>query len=591
MKILLSKIKLFFNNHWTLLLVILLSLVFFVSVSVIISLNHQAGFVRHSSPDETANYIFTKLYSQTGEMEIFEKLNLENNDIIHPRSFRSDNGSMKPVSFLGLALTFGKISSLTTYKVIPYLTPFFAALAIIFYFLLVRKIFGQKNALVSTSLLAIFPVFVYYSVRSMFHNVFFVSTLIIGLYFLVISVKSKRKWLPLVHSALGGGFIGLAITARTSELLWLVPALFIIWLVNINKVSLSKLLLILAFVFLAITPTLCWNKILYGSYLFFGYPEINQSIQSISLASGELVKSAATGHFFEKKQLAAKIASDIFHFGFHPQQSLKMLYYYFVRMFAWLFWPAFFGAILFLQDIKKWKRKHWAFFISFVLLSVILILYYGSWEFHDNPDPKQATIGNSYTRYWLPVYLGAIPFFSLFVLRFFKALFSDKKNIEGRQEPSVIKKYLLIFKNKYLSNILIVLVVFFVYLVSINYVLFGSEEGLVYSYYKNKSARMEYEQILSATENNAVIVTQYHDKLLFPERKVIVGLFNDENMNKIYAQLASTTPLYYYNFTFSPKDLEYLNNNRFKNINLKITPIKEIAKDFSLYKLSVVNQQ
>jgi len=38
-----------------------------------------------------------------------------------------------------------------------------------------------------------------------------------------------------------------------------------------------------------------------------------------------------------------------------------------------------------------------------------LIIYYGSWRFFDNPDPNAITIGTSYVRYFLPIYIFALP--------------------------------------------------------------------------------------------------------------------------------------------------------------------------------------
>ncbi len=119
--------------------------------------------------------------------------------------------------------------------------------------------------------------------------------------------------------------------------------------------------------------------------------------------------------------------------------------------------------------------------------------------------------------------------------------------------------------------------------------MFGSEEGLIQSYYKQKNARQEYDKILSLTEENSVIITLYHDKLLFPQRRVIVGLFDDKEMVAKYAKLAKIAPLYYYNFTLPQKSVDYLNNKRLKENGLKIKKVEEIG-DFALYRLSGVIQ-
>ncbi len=488
----------------------------------------------------------------------FEKYNILSDGIMHPRSVRSDWGWLKPVSFLGVILIYGKIASLASYKILPYLTPFFSALGIVFYYLLIKKIFGKRNGFISALILSVFPAFVYYSARSMFHNTLFTVLLIASFYFAYLSAEKKKiapasEVLPNLFAALSGCLLGLAVITRSSELIWLIPVWLIVWLANVKKFGLIKLMIFIAFLFFAISPAMYWNKILYQSYWRGGYNEMNQSIINIvgAAASGESVKHSV-----------AQIKNNFFHFGFHPIKSLKMLYFYFAKMFYWIFWPAFFGFLLMLAKIKKWKKKHFVYLISLLAAAAILISYYGSWDFHDNPDPKSRTIGNSYVRYWLPIYLGAIPLAVVFFVKF----------------SNIFKKKILIRCSRFL-------IVFFIFFISIKFVLSGSDEGLITSARKQIAVRSEYEKILGLTESNAVIITQYHDKILFPERKVIVGLFDDANMTRKYASLIKYLPVYYYNFTFPEKDFNYLNNKRLPEFGLKIETAAVISENFTLYKL------
>ncbi|KKR21809.1 MAG: hypothetical protein UT48_C0003G0017 [Parcubacteria group bacterium GW2011_GWE2_39_37] len=573
----LTTIKNFLKLHWRLLLIISAAIVFFIGTSSYNYQTQQNGFIKWSSPDETANYTFTKLYAQSGNLTINEKYNSLANNIIHPRSFLAQGDLLKPMSFLGLILVYGKIAALTSYKVIPYLTPFFGALGIIFFYFLIKQLFGKNNGLISALLLAVFPPFVYYSSRSMFHNVLFVVLLIIGLYFAVLMNKDEGPSTneqaknnkancrnKFIYPALSGLFIGLAIITRTSEMLWLLPLLTILWLFNIKRTGIVKLIILICFLALSILPVIYWNQILYNAPLNTGYPEMNSSIEKLTESSSQLIKTTVskTSELDAIKALATKIKNTIFYFGLDAYKSFKMFYYYFFHMFAWLFWSAVLGFLLFLFSYKEIKKRHLAFLAAYLVTSTVLLFYYGSWEFHDNPDPKQTTIGNSYTRYWLPIYLGAMPFASLFILKISQLL-----------------------KNKFLiigTRIAFLIVIYFI---SIQFVLFGSAEGLVVSAKKQKATKAEYDQVLSLTENNSVIITRYHDKLFFPERKVIMGLFDDDNMNLEYAKLTNLLPVYYYNFTFPEKDFNYLNNNKLKKANLKISIVKSITKDFSLYRL------
>ncbi len=573
-------LKKWFKKYWRWLVVISVAIAFFIGVSSFNYFTQRGDFIKWLSPDETANYTFAKFYGQEGGLTIFEKYNLYTRDIMRPRSFRSDHGFLKPVSFLGIILIYGKIVSLTSYKLIPYLTPLLAAIGIIYFYLLVKKIFGRTNAFLSVFLLASFPPFIYYSSRSMFHNVLFVVLLIIGLYYGIRMAKKnnnekeKRKinkffsgsliynWRYWLYAALSGCFIGLAVITRTSELLWLLPMLIILWIFNIKKTGITKLIIFLSFLLLAITPSLYWNQILYSSPWLGGYPEMNQSIANITQAGSDLINSTVRGNLSFHKDLFYKIKDNIFHFGFHSFYSYKMFYHYFVKMFYWLFGLAVLGGILFLARWRKWKQKHWDYLISYLVVSIILLFYYGSWNFHDNPDPGQFTIGNSYTRYWLPIYLGAIPLASLFIIKLTR-----------------------LAKKKFYINISRAFILIIIFLFSVQFLLIGSEEGLVFSAIKQAQAREEWERVLSLTENNSTIITRYHDKLFFPERKVIVGLFDDKNMVAEYANLVNLLPVYYYNFTFPEKDLVYLNERRLPEFGLQIEVVEQVTNDFTLYRL------
>lgn len=566
-------------KNWQILTVVSLATAFFILASSFNYLTQKDNFIKWASPDETANYFFTKNYATTGGLVVAEKYNLISDNIIHPRSFRAEYDQLKPMSFLGIILIYGNIARIAGVDTIPYLTPLFGAIGIIFFYLLVKELFDQRIGLIAASLLAAFPPFIYYSSRSMFHNVLFVVLLIAGFYFSLLMNKNqtdKKHESPLDHilknfiyPALSGGIIGLAIITRTSELLWLGPTLLFLWLANIRNTGFIKLAVFLCFAFLSILPVLNWNQVLYASPTNSGYPEMNTSISAVSSAGSQLAKETINnvnkGKLAVNRILFEKIKNTIFYFGLNPYQSLKMFYYYFYLMFAWLFWGATAGFIVFLLKYKKISKGQICFILSLILLSTILLFYYGSWKFHDNPDPNAKTIGNSYTRYWLPIYLGAIPFASLLIVRLSR-----------------------VFKFKFLINTIRLVAVAAIMIYSVNFIMFYSEESLTATIKKQQATRQEFDEVIKNTPENAVIISRYHDKLFFPERKVILGLFNDDNMNMAYAKLAKYVPLYYYNFTFGQKDLDYLNKTKLAKAGLKIKQIKKVNENFTLYKLSSV---
>ena len=251
-----------------------------------------------------------------------------------------------------------------------------------------------------------------------------------------------------------------------------------------------------------------------------------------------------------------------------------------------LFWSGVLGFFAFFINYKKIKYKQIVFLVSALILSAFLVLYYGSWEFHDNPDPTRFTIGNSYTRYWLPVYLVTIPFAAFFLEQVLDSL---KKILNFSYLEKKSKKFFSIYLRGKLLDLFLIFLVLGVYIFSsLNFVIHGSEEGLMQTAQRQIASQNEYERLLELTETNSVVITKYHDKLLFPDRKVIVGLFDDKRMNAIYSRLSEELPVYYYNFSFPEEDFNYLNERRLKESGLKISLVEKINTNFSLYKLEKI---
>ncbi len=579
-----------FKKNWSLLSAIIIASAFFVLSAGFNYLIHEQDYVKWGSPDESANYFFTKNYAQSGSLVVFEKANLIAEEVVRPRSVRSDYGWLKPVSFLGIIIYYGFLAGILGIGIIPYLTPLLAALGIIFFFLLVRRLFNDRVALISAALLASFPVYIYYSVRSLFHNVLFLVFLIIAAYLLNLSLSKKyslkdkffnfklktNTYLGLLWPLLAGLALGGAIASRTSELIWLAPSLLIAWLFYLRRLGL-RVLLILAGLGLAYLPIAYYNQLLYGSFIFGGYVEMNISLQEIGQAVKPVISSSLSSNLAYFNNLWIILKDNIFYFGYQPRQSLDMFYYYVVVMFPLLVVSAGLGTIIFLIGyFRKFRKWRLVYLLTWFILSAILILYYGSWQFFDNPDHSRYTIGNSYTRYWLPIYLMALPLVAL-AINFFSRLLAGSF---GR--PSLLGKYDQ--ARLYLSNGLQGLLVAIWLMASLTFVFFGSEEGLIHAYYNHQRDKEAAQRILVKTEEAAIIVTQYHDKHFFPERKVVVALLNHDLTNYSLGQLINHYPVYYYNFFFPEEDFNYLNNRRLIPFGFNIELIGRQGP-FGLYRL------
>jgi hypothetical protein len=580
--------KKFWKPNLSFLLVILIALIFFIATSAYNFITQSDGLIKWNSPDETANYYFAKSYALGHDLSKFDAANIVSDGLVTPRSLRSDNGWIKPVSFLGIIIIYGEIGSLINSAIIPYLTPFFGALGIIFFYLLIKRLFSNRVALISASLLASFPVYLYYSIRSMFHNVLFLVLLIIGFYFLVrsldkvycyvvkpkiISFKIPKNvligWLSIF---LAGIFIGLAVITRSSELLWLTPILSILVIFYGYRLGWSRLVIFGSGIFLGMLPAFYYNQILYQSPFYGGYGEMNRSLADISSAGSELIKNTISSQLTAYQELFSQIFKNVFFFGFHVGQSREMFQYYVVEMFPYHTWLAAIGIFgLFILNLTKPRKKYFVYLLIWAILSVILILYYGSWRFTDNPNAASHTIGNSYTRYWLPIYLMALPLIALTMELFLKGLF-----------------FLFRKTNSYRHLVAggATVIVFLISFWAADFLLFNSEESLFNLYYNTREDKRLGQIVFKETPENAIIMTQYHDKVFFPERRIIMGKMNEEQYYPYLDKLLKYYPVYYFNFSYKNEDLEYLNKSKLSKYGIKIELVEKTGGRFALYKLS-----
>lgn len=565
-----------------------MALVFFIATASFNYFSQEADYVKWTSPDETANYFFSKNFALTGELAVFDQANLRGDNMVIPRSVRSDNGFIKPVSFLGISLVYGKIASLAGVGVIPYLTPLFAAFGIVLFYLIVRRLFSERVGLWSAFILASFPVYIYYTVRSMFHNVLFIVLLLAGIYFFLLALGKRKSslklpfvtwklpasvWWAMLAALISGIFVGLAIITRTSEILWLLPALFIVWIFYARRFGLAKLVIFIAGLSLPLLLAAFYNQILYGSFWYGGYNEMNRSLSDLAKAGGNILKFGWGGEGLAYLQeYFSNIFHNIFYFGFKPRQSETIFVSYVVKMFPILFYSGLAGIFfLILQNCRRFQKKYLVYILVWLFLSAFLAIYYGSWKFSDNPN-MTSTIGNSYTRYWLPLYLGLIPLAASALVRVSRALvLLDSKS------ASRLKRLI--------ATGLQASAVFATTAISIIFVLYGSEEGLVYLYYTNQAEKINTERVWSLTDKEGIIITKYYDKFFWPERRVIMGVLPDEGILKAATKLIKYYPVYYYTFYLKPADVAYLNQNKLSPYGLRIAEIKKTNAEFGLYKL------
>jgi hypothetical protein len=243
-------------------------------------------------------------------------------------------------------------------------------------------------------------------------------------------------------------------------------------------------------------------------------------------------------------------------------------------MFTIFVFVGLFGLLLlFVQNCRKFRKKYLVYVLVWGILSVILVFYYGSWKFNDNPNPNSFTIGNSYTRYWLPIYLMLIPLVSLAILRVSRALLLITQKSKDRIR-------LMIATGLQFAAIIIISAS------SLIFVMYGSEEGIAFLYYNNISERVNTEKVLKLTSPNGIIITRYYDKFFFPERRVIMGTLPDDEILRASAKLVAHYPVYYYSFFLDEAAVTYLNERKFLPYNLQMKLINKVNSKFGLYQLT-----
>lgn len=496
--------------------------------------------VRFNSPDEAANYFWANRVASGQELKLAINLEPSIAGAVH---LRSDNvnqrGEIVPGTFLGLILFYGVLGKIFGGLAIKFFTPFMAVSAAAAFYFLVKKFFDHRVAIVATLLLLVHPAWLYYTNRGLLPNVLFVSLCLIGAAVVLLkpfaSHYKKSVW-QLFDYSLGGLLIGLALTVRTSEIIWLGFIFVLLVIVYRRQTNFSAVFLFLVFAALTFLPILKLNQELYGNYLTSGYATLNQSIEIGSAAS-----ALNTG------------TSPLLPFGFHPRSILQNFWHYQIILLWWYFIPLVIGFIKLAVggwqlavSNKKIKNNldHPSFyvFICLTIFAVVtgwLAIYYGSWRITDNIS-NQVTIGVAYARYFLPSFVLGLPIIAWLVLEFLNYF-------KTRQTKIIVGAGLLIL--------------FF----TLNaQVVFLGQDGLL-AVEKNIISYRETNLTLQPDlPANSIIVSDRSDKIFWPE--FLVARFDDTDLSvwKKLVKVLEVRPVYY----FSPKALA---DADFRRLNAQVS--------------------
>jgi len=528
--------------------------------------------VKFSSPDETANYFWISRIARGKPLYYFEELNGLGNNLVHPRSVNAVGGKIVPGSFLGMIIIYGFLAKIFGLWVVPYLTPFFSVLGIVFFYLLIKEIFQKKTiSLLAAMLLSFIPPWLYYSSRGMYHNILFMSLLIMGIYELfyifgtghIKSFKFKVLNFNLILNSLilkyflyffVGLLIGLAIITRTAEIVWVGVTVIFIFALHFKKIHWPGFFLFLCGLYLPALILMYHNQILYGQVISAGYRSIIPEG-----GVGEMVDSWVLWQIL------------ITPFGFDLKLILVNSFNYLYNFLPYWSAPVVVGAFLFLvlpsKSIQINYKKRIIYFAYCLLLTAYLLIFYGSWSITDRIDQANLSLGTSYVRYWLPIYIVSMPFLAAFILQSSNFLISNHFK----------------FKIVYRAALVFAMIILF-FMPSLNLTVHKTDESLFLlkglSEVRIKSAIIN--EIVLA--NDITVLYKQADKIFFPERKkIIVDLVAPADYEAL-ARLIKLRNIYYY--TFAPAStVEFISRRDFEPHGMKIMDGKKILGHDWIYKI------
>lgn len=520
--------------------IVAITAVIFVLGSLIL-VNESQLYV---SPDETANAYFATQFAQTGLLQgEAHPLSHLVEERIHPRSTIRVEGTLLPGSFLGLPLLYGMVSSIFGEGALPLITPLITLLTAFAAGRIVARFTNKTTGYLVSVLVLVHPAMWYYSARGLMHNVLFVDLLILSAWLYIDQpLRRVKKQRSLLNDVTVGLLFALAIMTRTSEAFWVAGALVACLAVFWKKISLQRARVVAIGVLLGGGIALLTNYLTYGDPLLTGYTAgVVVAQETVSAAQAVATKG-------------------VLPFGIHPRTAWGHLRDYGILMFWWLSLLALPGLYLLWQQKKHRKVIRSAIVIG-TFVSAWIVLMYGSWEIHDNPDPTQITMANSYVRYWLPMYLLSIPMIATTIMWLANT-----------------------WKQSWMKHATYAVCVLALGAASIYAVFMQGQDGLLKMRTELQESADIQEVVLKVVPEDAVIVVDRADKIFFPHREVMYPL-RDDGTYASMPLLAQYAPLYYFGITFPEQDVEYLNTKKLAEMGLQITQLISFEEE-SLYQIT-----
>jgi hypothetical protein len=360
-----------------------------------------------------------------------------------------------------------------------------------------------------------------------------------------------------------------ALALRPSEVYWIVPtvaAFVVVQLLRSAALPWRRLALLGIGGVCGLAPWLAVHVATFG-WGFGGYGETLQQLG--------VVETHGLGD-----RLLGSLQPWLFPLGFAPRTAARHFLEYGVRFFWW--WSAavvvagtavaarIYKEALYKQgeSLRRVARRHAAMVTGVAVMCVWLVLLYGSWSVQDN-SAGDITIGVSYFRYWLPIFVLSTAPVALVVGWVVERWRGERaRGVAGRRAwpMPLLVSLALCFTG-----------------VSTLTVLYSPAEGLVASHTALVRAAAAREFVVAHTPADAVVVVDRADKFVFPSRVVLQPLASAYTYRAI-CELYPRRQLYYYGITLPAGDLAYVRDVQLRACGLAFQPVAAFGNE-SLYRV------
>lgn len=443
-------------------------IIFAVIMLTVFSYRNQLP-ARFPSPDELANHIFSKNYAETAEFTYNEPLNEVTFGLMHTRNAATLNNSVYPVSFVGFSIIAGTIM-----RFIPdseyYIVPLAGVLTALFIYLITRRLFDAHTAFFC-GICTFFIAPLWYYSTSLFNNVLGVCFFTGGLYFFLRYQQDLDK----TSAFLCGLFWGTAMIVRYTYVVYITIPLIISIPFTIKRFKKASTGFLFFLIGLApFAPILIANSHTVLPAQPISTPE---SFEQTSFAF-MVIKRVFSNIIQEFKPNLALVTNFKTHFF--------ELYFPFSLLFI-------IGFILFIWRERSLIRTNLPFFLFLLAFLFYLSYFYGNECCFYGWQANESSIAYSYVRYWIFLFIVAT-IFSLYAITR--------------------------FNSKILTFLFIIFFIIFNAQMTLN-------KGLLNTFEQTNRYEWINHRITSITEPDAVIYTVRYDKILFPDRKIVMVLGAD----------------------------------------------------------------